>query len=282
MGENGQEISLIRFVDKLDYLKDDLLNGFRLSRHSITFESTIIENLKSMFDIWSERGISNDAIRKLRLLRDISKNDFDFSFKLAQEIDKDKSFKWNVIHLVGSVTFEVPMKCFTEVRHNQKLHRYHVGFFGKYGIQLTEEWAIKNKATPVIYVKRNSEMSKRLGVIVSILNTLGRKFTMNALFNFLSLIEVGSNALEFEWRIVGDHELFVSSKGTMPTVPFNLDDVLGLYVGDEEDRANLQEFIDKNINDGFLVGKVPNIYLTNDILLSDEEIQLIEDIRKRD
>lgn len=282
MVENGQEISLIRFVDKLDYLKDDLLTGFKLSRHSITFESTMIENLKSMFDIWEERGISNDAIRQLRLLKAISKNDTEFSLRLVQEFEKSSSFKWSVIALVGSITFEVPMKSFTEVRHNQKLHRYHVGFFGKYGIQLTEEWAIKNKATPVIYVKRDSEMSKRLGVIVSTLNTLGRKFTLNALFNFLSLIEVGSNALEFEWRIVGDHQLFASSKGAMPTVQFNLDDVLGLYVGDEEDRENLQEFIVKNINDGFLVGKVPKIYLTDEILLSDEEIKLIEDIRKRD
>ncbi|WP_411768471.1 abortive infection system antitoxin AbiGi family protein [Winogradskyella sp. A3E31] len=281
MNKDGQDISLIRFVDTLDYLKDDLLNGFMMSGHSVSFEATMLSNIIKMFDIWQEMGLVNETISRLKNIYKTSISKDDFLNKLVIKFEKDNRFKWNVIHLAGSVSFEVPMKSFTEVRHNQKLHRYHVGFFGKYGVQLTQDWAIKSNATPVIYVKRDSEISRRLGMIVSTFNTLGKKYTMNALFDFLSLIEVGNNSLEFEWRIVGNHELFINSKKTLKRIEFNLDDVLGLYVKEYSEIDDLKKFIMKYRNEGTLTGSIPKIYLADDILLTDNEIDEIENIKKR-
>lgn len=281
-GTIEQEISLVRFVDELDYLKDDLINGFNLNYHKVTFESTMLNNIYQMFDIWHERGMSSSTINKLIELKNNSLNKHEFSEKLIKEFLENNSFKWNVIGLVGSVSFEVPMKSFTEVRLNQKLHRYHIGFFGKYGIQLTKEWAIKNNAIPVIYVKRNSEISKRLGVVTSFFNSFRGKFTQNALFNLLSLIEVRDNESEFEWRIIGDHELFLTSKTDKnQRIKFNLNDILGLYVKNEQEKKELSQFIKSHKENGKLVGDIPDIYLYNDIILSNSEIIQIDNLTRR-
>ncbi|TDY12431.1 hypothetical protein [Meridianimaribacter flavus] len=276
-----QNTSIIRFVEKLDFLKDDLVNGFELKKHKVSFQSTLSYNCDEIFEIWKENNISNQYIRRLRDIKDLYPEKNQFLNNLVKEFESDNRFKWEIIHLIGSVNFEVPMKCFTEIRHNQKLHPLSVGFFGSYGIQLTKKWAIENNASQVIYIDTGLELSKRLGLICSLMNSLGGKYTQNALFDFLSLVEIGVNSYEFEWRIVGNHGLFKKDKTNQSRIKFELNDILGIYVPKKNEAEQLKSWILDKIDKKELFGLLPNIFLTQEVLLSKEEMDEIEKIKRR-
>ncbi len=79
----------------------------------------------------------------------------------------------------------VPMTSFCDLTImqlcNDSVHRKS---FGEFGVGLTKEWGNRNGVSPVMYVHRNSQQTKRLNNLIKELNLLRKKTTDDsALFN---------------------------------------------------------------------------------------------------
>lgn len=277
------ETQLIRFVTELDHLIDDIKNGFKLTKHNIDFETTALDNLWHLLDFLKENNKSNPDIEKLQKLKDTSKGKEHFDNLVLIEITTDPMLGFRIKSIISGFRFKPYMKCFTEVRHNQKIHKHHSDYFGMYGISLTKEWGIRNNASPVIYLEAGTVLSKRIGLILSMLKTMSKGIEHEkAILDLLSLVEHSQHSFEFEWRILGPNNYLDSTASDEPPrISFNFADVIAIYVQDscqiESVRQTLEEIKQAN-NDP---NEIPEILITESIILSNEEVQEIQNIHKR-
>jgi len=197
-----------------------------------------------------------------------------------------------LVNMAGSG--DVEMKCFTELRDNQKIDSAHTGYFGEYGIAMKPDWASRNGAGQVIYVNPESFLTTALGRLSAIYNSSahfgkgGGKWSFHALrafFDVWSFFEVSEHRYEYEWRILGKSSFVGNPEGfevRPSTIGFSLRDMLGLFVP----RSDLDHFRrvleDKAKVESVSPSLIPPVREVGSVLLSDAERSAVADIFRRD
>ena len=275
-------IKLIRFVSHLEYLIDDLKNGFRLREHPTKFTCSPTETIIGLIEYWNENKISNGFISEVSSMYNSAISINHFYAALASKLKTDSTFKINFSYYSSTIrTIKFKMKCFTELRDNQKLRHYHTSVYGKYGISLNVEWAKKNHADRVIYVDSKAEVSLRLAKLLGVCMTIGKKTALNFVFDLLAFVEIAEHYTEFEWRIVGEHNFVGAPKRNLPEIiPFKLSDISEIFVNEESEIDTMLATI-KNKQKDEEVDELPKICLTEDIILTEKDENKINEINER-
>lgn len=281
----------ITFTKNLDHFKNNIQEGFILQGHPVSFTPSISELIKGLMPFWEEYDIEGETISSLRnLLKKHGGLNNEYWGELGKKMTDDFKYNASLSLLLNNIkSASIAMKCFTEVRDNQKINPQHTGYFGEFGIMMKREWIIKNGGSPVIYVDKDIKLTNVLGINLSMSKTLddcvktltGIKSLRNfkTLFDLLSYVEVSDHHFEYEWRIVGEHS-FAGKPSTKKKkrITFDFADIAALYVPNQERKEHMIKFLD-SINDK--KESLPQVYLTKDILLSKEEIESINKIYSR-
>lgn len=275
-------IRLIRFVTQLDHLIDDIENGFKLTDHPTKFKCSPTDTIINLIDYWNENNLSNDFIAEVSQMYHSAPTINHFYGALATRLENDSTFNFTFCYYSSTIReIKFKMKCFTELRDNQKLSYYHTGFFGRYGISLNIDWAKKNQADRVIYVGSESEVSLRLAKILGVCVTNGKRVAMNFVFDLLSFVEIADNYSEFEWRIVGNHNYAGIPNQDFPNIiPFCLTDISEIFVNEVSEVDKILKALKKK-QEIEQTKSLPKICLTEDIVLTEEDEKIINEIKKR-
>ncbi|KGJ90213.1 abortive infection system antitoxin AbiGi family protein [Colwellia psychrerythraea] len=268
----------LRFLTKKEHLINDLQTGFDLRKHPISFRPPLSKIIPALIPFWKEKNLYPELTEKYD-----SCGENDFFIWFGNRLNNDQKFNYGISYLTNQVNHaEINMKCFTELRDNQKLHSNHKMYFGSYGIALTHEWMKSNNGDRIIYVGDESEVTSRIARVLAMLNSFGTSQTViNSMFDILAFTEIEGNSHEYEWRIVGNHHYAGGSHGNHPNnIPFTVNDIVAIYVEKEEEKSELIEVLkNKAKNEG--VTKIPQIYLADDVYLSDDEQDRIDNILYR-
>jgi len=274
--------TFIRFLHKKEHLLSDIKQGFELRFHHIEFRPSLSTMLPSLISIWEDKSITSTTIQLILSKYNELTEDAFFSW-FVQEMKANQGFNHNVSYLTSQVkSAQIKMKCFTELRDNQKIHPNHRHWFGNYGISLTKGWMKNNNGDRIIYVNRESEVTNRIGRVTSILfSALNGKDAIKSVFDILAFTEIEENSHEYEWRIVGNHNYAGKSYGDYPDhIKFTNDDILGIYVKDVSDIEVFAKALEeKKSSEGSL--SIPQIYLSDEVFLTDEELREVENIYTR-
>lgn len=282
---------LIRFTEKIDYLKDEITNGFTLRRHPISFRSDLKKILKYLVPYWKDIGPPTVEIQRLIEIYNSSQSYENFISAMEQLMLIDHNF---AIH-VNLYTFQKEnnytfMKCFTELRDNQKVNPRHCGLFGRYGIALSKEWGVKNGASPVIYVNPESEITNKLAITVAIADTgslvagekNGIRTSLTSIYNLVSFVETSDNRSEYEWRIIGNtaygNDL---CEPRINKVTFSLSDIVHVVVPEQSNKNDITECLQNKAEIESFKGVMPKIILTDEIVLTEDDLSKINSIYKR-
>lgn len=281
----------ITFTKNYDHFSDNIKNGFLLNEHEVEFLPSTYELISSLIKLWDEYRIEGEPYTFVRGLRDKhgGLND-EFWSELTNKMRSEFAFNARVALTLGQFkSAKFKMKCFTEIRDNQKINKKHTGYFGEYGILMHEKWLIQKGGCPVIYVSNSSKLTNILARNLSIMKTLDQCVckltkmrslsTHGAFFDLMAFAETSKNRSEYEWRIVSKHNLGGESVlSSLERAVFQLSDVHSLYVPDEVAKEQTIKFLETIEQDS---AKIPKVFLTKEILLSDNEIQQIEKIQSR-
>lgn len=273
----------IRFVKDKNHLIDDIKNGFILREHDIRFRASLSTILPPLIDFWSDKNISSDIIDPIK--KQYNNLDADSFWKwLGNETDTNNLFNLKLGYITTQInSAKIKMKCFTELRDNQKMHPNHSLWFGEYGIVLPKEWIKKNNGDRIIYVDKDSEITNRIAMLSSMLfsSTLEGRGVITAIFDVLSFTEIESNSHEYEWRIVGNHNFAGKPYGDYPdTIPFLIKDIITIYVKEPEDIDIFKKALEKKASTEGCT-KIPDIQLSEKIFLTTEELKEIDNIHTR-
>jgi len=272
----------IRFLENKNHLINDIKEGFVLRGQPIQFKPSIYKILPSLISFWKNKNIKSSHIQPI-LDSYYKLSEVEFWDWLVREMKENPTFNMNLGMMTNQInSATIKMKCFTELRDNQKLHLNHRIFFGNYGISLTKEWIKKNNGDRIIYVDTCSEITNRIAKLMSMLSSIfNGKDVINAIFDILSFTEIEENSHEYEWRIVGNHHFAGKSYGNYPdNISFTNDDIKGIYV---KQQSDIKEFINILEEKRKIEGSasIPQVFLTDDIFLTMDEIKEIENIHKR-
>ena len=92
-------------------------------------------------------------VNTLEYLKKILNNDFHPRYCL-EKIKTD---------MTDCVEWYIPMKCFCDIPLSQISE--HTKKYGKYGIGLTKNWAMRNGVSPIIYLYENSNTYREINVV---------------------------------------------------------------------------------------------------------------------
>lgn len=273
--------TFIRFLKDKNHLISDIERGFILREHDIQFKPSVYSILPSIIEFWKNNGIKYPIISEI-IEQYENLNENEFWTWMAAKMNTDQMFNYRVSYIFAQInTAKIKMKCFTELRDNQKLHPHHK-YFGEYGISMSEKWMIKNNADRIIYVSSGSEITNRIGRLLTILlSTFDGKDTIKSMFDILAFTEIKEHSHEYEWRIVGNHNFAGKSYGHYPDViSFTIDDIDEIYVKNYED---IEQFInvlnDKKAKDNSK--SIPKVSKSDSIFLTEKEIEQINRIKSR-
>jgi hypothetical protein len=282
---------LIRFETERTHLESSILNGFQIFRSPIKFLPSTFEVTKVLVEYADKIGRKTPELswlidqKKLHGYSDI------FWHGFVQKMNSDTQFKLGLSKFLNLATgAEINMKCFTELRDNQKIDTFHTGYFGVFGIALTKSWAIRNGASQVIYVDKDSFLTNALARLFSIYNlsahTGSKGFSEHALrafFDVWSLFEIGDHSHEYEWRILGKDIIIGNPTGFEDrpnTLPFELKDILGIFVP-SEDINYFRDVLKRKSDLETSSSSIPEVIDIREILLSDQEREIIKNIFTR-
>lgn len=166
--------------------------------------------MNSLVPFWDHYKIEGKIISEIRQLRD-KHHSINNGF-WPEFVSKCKSdFKFNIeinLLLWQIKSAPIKMKCFTEIRDNQKINPEHAGYFGSYGVLMKEDWLLKNNGCPVIYVHNTMSLTNIIGINFSILQTLdhcirklanikGMPIHHGHFFDFMSFVETSAHRYEY-------------------------------------------------------------------------------------
>ncbi|RZF21735.1 hypothetical protein DAY19_08580 [Halobacteriovorax vibrionivorans] len=285
----------ITFTREYKYLIDNIKNGFLFQNHKIEYKPSTEHTLSKLIPLWDEYKIKSPnkdfLVNLYKKHEGINSN---FYNELSNKLSNSKAFGVNFLRDLVSYNCDfIGMKCFTEIRNNQKIHPQHTGFFGEYGILMKHEWMIKNGGSPVVYVDPSLQFSNLIGSTLSILQTLddctqhlaGFKSTYvhKEIFNVLAFVEVAAHSFEYEWRIVHPfdiNKLNTEKEEKERRLPFTIKDVHSIFVPNIQEREKLEKDLTYQLKD-IPNNEKPKILLTNNIILSDKDIENIDKILER-
>ncbi len=264
---------LIRFTRKIEYLCDEILNGFLIAPHKVKFQSTNMHVLNRLLHFYRNFDSPNTVIQEIKEMKQANASISDFESKI--ESDPRKKAELQYILNAGA-TFNIWMKCFTELRDNQKINPIHTEKYGNFGISLSDNWAKSNSITPVIYHDQNDNVSTILGTFISLSRSL---FTGNIdieeyVLDLVALLQQRDDYNEYEWRYVAGHPL---RKPSSNRLIFEISDINEIFVPSLEYRNKLIEFFKIN----FDTEKLPQVSLTQNVVLSENELKEINRIKRR-
>jgi len=274
--------TFVRFLKNKGHLLNDISDGFELREHPIKFKPSMHTVLPSLLDLWMDKKVSSSVISPIvKKYNELDRKSFWNWF--VDEMKNNQIFNLNVNYITTQINdAKIKMKCFTELRDNQRLHANHRNWFGDYGIALTEKWIKKNSGDRIIYVDNDSEITNRIGRLMSMLfSVVDGKDVIKSVFDVLSFTEIEGNSHEYEWRIVGNHNFAGASYGNYPnTISFSTDDIVAIYVENEQDVEQfVKALTEKKKQEGST--NIPQVILSEKIYLSDEEVKEIDDIHAR-
>jgi hypothetical protein len=260
-----------------------------MNNHKVQFMPSSSELIKSLIDFWDEYKIEGSSISYIRDLRDKHSGINDLFWREFEEDRKDSMHNAKICLLFGKLAAEFKMKCFTEIRDNQKINPKHTGDFGKFGILMKDEWLLRNGGCPVVYVSDLMPLTNIIGQNMSIMQTLDNCTRLlagvnslavhSAFFDLLSFFETSNHRYECEWRVVSGHSL--GGRSFLPKfdrLKFCHSDVHSLFVPSEEAKSQTKAFIESIWPES---DAIPKVFLTNEILLTQSEMREIEKIQAR-
>jgi hypothetical protein len=154
---------------------------------------------------------------------------------------------------IGSMRGKIPMICFTEVPEGRQLWFQHLSF-GPYGVVVTRSWLERNGADRVLYVGKNSALSRRLYRVIATLIAstvlLGQEgepvFSSHCfppILDLLACMEKRSNLAELEWRIAGHHGFHSGPRVTGKRLPLPLADIEAVLVKEASEVAEIEHLL---------------------------------------
>lgn len=280
----------ITFTRNETHYFDNIRNGFFMSRHEVRFNPNILNIIEKSIEMWNACNFQMELIREIRELHNTNGGFTDnFFTKLHQLLASDSELSIKLGFLFQQARAEIKMKCFTEIRENQKLSRYHCIAFGEYGILMKRDWMVKVGGSPVIYADRDHSLIRILArnqAMLSIFeshyqtSTRSRTFSSIGCFiDILSFLQEPGHFGEYEWRVVSKSDIgpfsFFPSRDR---VQFEIGDIHSFFVPDEEAKYRLMQ----HLSDIFAgETNLPKIYLTNEIILSEDDERMIASLTTR-
>lgn len=123
----------ITFIEKEDYFLDNLKNGFLLREHSVTFDTANPKIFEVVINFWKEYKITGPLITyMIDLHNKYGECNQHFSTELINHLDSNNTLKQHYYDTFNALKTNVKMKCFTEIRDNQKINEHHTTCFGEY------------------------------------------------------------------------------------------------------------------------------------------------------
>lgn len=131
--------------------------------------------------------------------------------------------------------YALPMVCFCDIPLSQI--KDHIETYGHYGIGMSKEWAEKKGLNPILYLKRNSKLSKNLSLmkldITELLQSVGKfetrrsflylfRYLKNYEGNYLKGITYNKRKFNFynerEWRFVPNTSVLSMDRYNNPQI----------------------------------------------------------------
>lgn len=262
-----------------DYF-DNIANGFLMSPHEVRFNPNILNIIEKSIDMWNACNFQMSLIREIREIYNRHDGFTDnFLVDLTTAFEADRAFAANLGLLFQQARADIKMKCFTEIRDNQKLSRYHCVGFGQYGILMKRDWMEKVGGSPVIYANRDHSIVQilarnqaMLSIFESFYSTANRNRALSSIACFidiLSFIQEAGHYGEYEWRVVSKSNIGpFSFFPERDRVPFEISDVYSFFAPDEESKERLLQHLRDTFTDRTTF---PEIYLTDEIIISEED-----------
>lgn len=69
-------------------------------------------------------------------------------------------FHFTADRLDNDIELAIPMVCFCDIPLSKV--KYHLSFYGNFGIGFTKEWGIKNSVSPILYIDKESATTKSI------------------------------------------------------------------------------------------------------------------------
>lgn len=91
-----------------------------------------------------------------------------YSFKPRYSLEDLGMFNISNQAIVSSFELGIPMVCFCDIPLSKI--KYHLEFYGNYGIGLTKTWGVEKGVSPLLYVEQESETTKSLKSLYKIYN----------------------------------------------------------------------------------------------------------------
>lgn len=269
---------------------DNISNGFLMIPHEVRFNPNILNIIEKSIDMWNACNFEMSLIREIRDIYNRHGGFTDnFLVDLTAAFEADRAFAVNLGLLFQQARADIKMKCFTEIRDNQKLSRYHCVGFGQYGILMKREWMERVGGSPVIYANRDHSIVQilarnqaMLSIFESFYSTENRNRALSSIACFidiLSFIQEAGHYGEYEWRVVSKSNIGAFSFfPERDRVQFDISDVYSFFVPDEESKDRLLQHLRDTFTDR---SAFPEIYLTNEIIISEEDERVIERLTTR-
>jgi hypothetical protein len=153
-----------------------------------------------------------------------------------------------------------------------------------YGQTLSEgpvyDMLIKNGATPVIYIGYKDEISKRLGLVISLVKSVfsGSVLIQSAIIDLVSFVEISDHSYEYEYRIANKNLI---EGGQFERLELPVSAIQEIFIPNESERVEIEKSIALKLMKEGSSDSLPPISLSNSIILSESEIYEIEKIKSR-
>ncbi|MEL6255015.1 MAG: hypothetical protein AAFR87_23610 [Bacteroidota bacterium] len=275
-------MSFIRFTEKRDYLIDEIQNGFLMMDHNVHFQMPPpFQLLEKVVLVYKSLGLSVGVIGEI-----IAKLDQGVKLQSAVlQVVSDQNKKSQLDIIFGKSTYPISMKCFTELRENQKIDPHHIGYFGKYGIEVGDQWMQENGGAQVLYIGNGDEWSQRLGSIISLCSSLGplENQINSIILDIVSYIETSDHRYEYEWRIVNPNKInsIISPDLEFKNrIPLGLENIEALYIPEDETPI-FEKILEEQAKSEQYSKGIPDIRPLNSIILTPQESDDIANILRR-
>lgn len=233
-------IEFLHCMQKLEYLKQALLEGLMFTDHQVI--------AKPFIKI--EDQLPSELVNELKFMIQKRLEELGTSLEKLPADNSDILFR-----MLGTMKGKVPMICFSEVPPGKEISKQSF-VFGRYGVTVTREWLERQQGDRALYFGENSSFSIKLWrcLVTMHLGSLRLNHNGMAMFNMATVklainlfthCEARSNFSESEWRIVGNTGFWGEKSQANERLSLSARDLNYVFVANDADIPEMQDIVEE-------------------------------------